>query len=67
VAVGRDGEGIWKGIAFFDENLMADPTAGGVKIDSLRASESLDVGIFGQVLGRFVLNVVVECENRLPG
>jgi hypothetical protein len=46
---------------------MAYSAAGGVKIDALRARESFDVGIFGQILGRFILNVVVECENRLPG
>jgi hypothetical protein len=51
VAVGRDGEGIWKGIAFFDKYLMADSTASGVKIDSLRARKSLNLGIFVQILG----------------
>ena len=67
VAVGRDGEGVRKGVAFLDEDLMADPTTGGVEIDSLRARKGLDLGVFVQVLGRFVLDVVVERENRLPG
>jgi hypothetical protein len=51
VAVRRDREGIWKRITFFDKDLMADSTASGVKIDSLRARKSLDVGIFSQILG----------------
>jgi hypothetical protein len=67
VAVRRDREGIRKRITFFDKDLMADSATGGVKIDSLCARKSLDVGIFGQILGRFVLNVVVEGKNRLPG
>jgi hypothetical protein len=67
VAVRRDSEVVRKRITFFDKDLMADSTASGVKIDSLRARKSFDVGIFGQILGRFILNVVVERENRLPG
>ena len=67
MAVGRDRECIWKGIAFLDEDLVADPAASGVKIDSLRARKSLNVGILGQILSRFILHVVVECEDRLPG
>ena len=51
VAVRRDREGMWKRIAFFDKDLMADSTTSGVKIDSLRARKRFDVGIFGQILG----------------
>ena len=35
VAVGRDREGVWERITFFDEDLVADPTASGVKIDAM--------------------------------
>ena len=46
---------------------MANPTAGREKINSMRARKSLDISVLGQVLGRLVLNVVVEGEDRLPG
>jgi len=42
---------MWKRIAFFDKDLMADSTTSGVKIDSLCARKRFDVGIFGQILG----------------
>jgi hypothetical protein len=35
VAIRRDREGIWKRITFFDEDLVADPTASRVEIDAM--------------------------------
>jgi hypothetical protein len=54
-------------IAFFNEDLMTYAAAGRIKVYSLRPRKGLDISIFGQILGGFVLNVVVEREDRLAG
>jgi hypothetical protein len=56
-----------KGVTFFHEDLMTDATASGVKVDSMCPRERFNVRIFSQILGRFVLNVVIKGENGLCG
>jgi hypothetical protein len=54
-----------KGIALLNHDLVSDTSPGGVKVDPIRMGESFDLGIFLQVLGRLVLDVVVEREDWL--
>ena len=67
MTVRRDGKCIGKGIAFFYEDLVADSTASWEKIDALGSRKRLDIRILGQILGRFVLDVVIKGEDCLSG
>lgn len=67
MTVTSDSEGVGKGVALFDEDLVADAATGGIEVNGMSAGESLYGSILGEVLGRLVLDIVVEGEYKLPG
>ena len=52
-------------VALLDHHLVADPRAGRVEVDPVLARKRLDLGVLAEVLGRGVLNVVVDGKDRL--
>ena len=46
---------------------MRDAGARGIEIDAVLACERFDLSVLLQILRRDILNVVIDCENRLRG
>ena len=67
MTVAGDGEGVGKGVAFFDEDLVANAATGGVEVNGMLAGEGLYGSVLGEVLGGLVLDIVVEGEYKLFG
>lgn len=67
VTVARDDHGPWPGVALFHHDLVSDAPARRVEIDTLLLRKLFDLSIFGQVLFRLVLHVVVQRHDDLLG
>src|SRR6266567_130637 len=52
-------------VALFHHYLMRNARAWRIKINAVFTSECLDLRVFGQIFRRSVLDVVIDCEDRL--
>ena len=50
MGVGRDRQGVGECVAFFDEDLMAYATTGGIKVYALFSGETFYIAVFLEVL-----------------
>ena len=65
VRIGADDQRPRHRVAVIDDDLVANSGAGGIEVDALIAREDFDLSILLQVRLRAILNVVIECEDRL--
>ncbi len=63
--VGGDDERPRHHVLLLDHHLVPDAGARRIEVHPLFTGKRLDGGVFGQVLGRVVLDVVIEREHRL--
>lgn len=67
MTVASNSESIGKCISLLNEDLVSDAPTSGEEVDTVLASERLDGKVFGEVFFRFVLDIVIEGENKLSG
>jgi hypothetical protein len=67
VRVRSHGERVRERVALFDEDLVANASAGGIEVYAMRPCEGLDGRVLLEVLRRSVLDVMVKREYRLTG
>lgn len=67
MAIRGDGKRLRKGIAFLHHDLMPNASSRGVEVDALLAGKYLNLAVLFQILGRLVLNIVVERKDDLRG